>query len=543
MLEAIFSAPRRSAGTRKAARRYVAEHKRAGDWPGRAKALEAVRTRAAQDGAPGTGKRTAPVRMVSPGAPSVGVGSGLPAASPLPDMTHDNAALQLAIAITRRVPGSEAIHGRDLVRDIGNILRRAGALPEPGDGSGATFMRKLAMIGWSDAERELVRALDTAVAAGELPDVEDIRDARFDAFAELGGIGGAPVEPHVMAGRLSANFTRSEIRALSDPSGELPANLRHIGTAVRSGFAAWIREWMPEQGKEPMPGRTPVAERRQEVAGTVAPQTAVTPRDSDDRLRDRVMQLAAALTERIVPTRGIHGRDMKRQVKEALLLPSDAVPEGDIVRLAGGIARRRVEADIRVELVSSMSSAPVYEANARFRGSPKLHRSDLRQRYGEELPKRLAGLESGGDTPTELEREVARVALAARGTPCERLADAMADALGFGSVSDVGELRRERDRLLRTLAEPVGRLKTSVRRDLVRRMHRAFTGSEILALAESRARSVVPEADRGQVAESVRLLLSTRIADPAPWRGQHEQLGRTTGAVLTREAGMGIEPF
>jgi len=72
-------------------------------------------------------------------------------------------------------------------------------------------------------------------------------------------------------------------------------------------------------------------------------------------------------------------------------------------------------------------------------------------------------------------------------------------------------------------------------------MHRAFTGSEMLALAGSRARSAVPEADRERVAEGVRLLLAVRVADPAPWRTQHEQLGRTAGAERTLQASMGIE--
>ncbi len=266
--------------------------------------------------------------------------------------------------------------------------------------------------------------------------------------------------------------------------------------------------------------------------------------DPEGRLRDRVLQLAAALTERVTPTEGIHGRDMRRRIGEALRLPSfAAVPEGDIAQLADGIARRRAEADIRVDLVRSMSPAPAVEAGARFRGAPQLHRSDHRRRYSEELPKLLARLERDGVTPTELEREVARVALAARGTPHESLADAIADALGFGSVSDPEDLRRERGELLRTLAEPVGRLKTTPRRTLARQLHQVFTGPEIQDFAEMRDGPSVPEADREQVAGSVRLLLSTRITDPAPWRGQHEQLGRTTGAVLTREAGRSIEPF
>ncbi len=266
--------------------------------------------------------------------------------------------------------------------------------------------------------------------------------------------------------------------------------------------------------------------------------------DPEARLRDRVMQLAAALTERIAPTEGIHGRDMQRRIGEAMRLPSSAaVPEGDIAQLAGEIARRRAEADIRVELVRSMSPAPAVEAGARFRGAPQLHRSDHRRRYNEELPMLLAGLEGDGVTPTELEREVARAALTARGTPHESLAEAMADALGFGSVSDPEDLRRERGELLRTLAEPVGRLKTTARRTLVRRLHRAFTGPEIQDFAERRGGPSVSEGDREQVAGSVRLLLSTRITDPAPWRDQHEQLGRTTGAALAREAGRGIEPF
>jgi len=261
-------------------------------------------------------------------------------------------------------------------------------------------------------------------------------------------------------------------------------------------------------------------------------------------MRDRVMRLAAALTERVVPTKGVHGRDMKRRIGEALRLPSpDAVPEKDIAALADGIARKRAESDIRVGLARSMSSAAVYGTEARFRGDPDFHRDDLRQRYGEELPIRLARLGKDGVTPTELEREVARVALVARGTPYERLAGAMADALGFGTVSGADELRRERGELLKALASPVKALEPSDRRDLVRRMHRAFTGSEILALAEGRARSVVPEAVRTRVVGGVRLLLAERVTDPAPWRGQHERLGRTLEVTRTLEASMGMEPF
>ncbi len=264
----------------------------------------------------------------------------------------------------------------------------------------------------------------------------------------------------------------------------------------------------------------------------------------DTRLRDRVMQLALALTERIAPAEGIHGSDMERRIGDALRLPSSGtVPEADIARLAGDIARRRAEADIRVDLVRSMSASPLHESAARYQGDPGSHQSDHRKSWAEELPERLARLGRDGVTPSELEREVARVALAARGTPFERLTGAMADALGFGTLREPVELRRERGEVLGALAKPTDRLKPLERLTLARRLHQAFTGLEILALAEGRAGSAVPEADRDQVAAGVRLLLATPVEEPAPWRVQHERLGRKTGAVPTREVGMFMEPF
>ncbi len=87
-------------------------------------------------------------------------------------MDRKNAALQLAIAVTRRVPRSDAIHGRDLVRDIDGLLMRAGILPDPDDKGGAAFTDGLArMPDRADSDAELVRALDIAVSGDGLPDL------------------------------------------------------------------------------------------------------------------------------------------------------------------------------------------------------------------------------------------------------------------------------------------------------------------------------------------------------------------------------------
>ncbi len=388
-------------------------------------------------------------------------------------------------------------------------------------------------------------------------------------IAALGGNRAGSIDRRDLMERLTANYTRLEISALSDTSGELPDSLGHVGADERAGIAAWLRQGMPERREGPVPADgkparhearpTEVVERDgmpgatgTEIAATAASpqqqQPAAKDRDAatgpDGQLRDRVLQLALALTERVAPTKGVHGRDMNRRIREALCLPSSgAVAENDVVRLAARIAHRRAEADIRVELVRSMSASPLHESAARYHGEVGSHRSDHRKRWGEELPKRLAGLGRDGVTPSELEREVACVALAARGTPYERLAGAMADALGLGTVNAADDLRRERGEVLRALGEPLDRQKPLARLTLARRLHQTFTGSEILALAESRARSAVPEADRERVAAGVRLLLATRIEEPAPWRGLHEQLGRNSGAVPTREAGIIIEPF
>ena len=544
MLEAILGGPRR--GSRRTARNSVAERGRGGDWPGRAAALDAVRARAAVGrDAPIIGADTAPGRPPEPVAtPSGAVRAAAGTAeSPLPDMALENAALGLAIAVTRRVPPDDSIHSCDLVSEITDLLGRTGALPRRDDEGGAAFIAKLVTADKAKPDPRLVRALHISLSAGPLPDVEGIREARLDVILEMAGQGGPTGGPKATPDVMSANFTRHEINALRDPVGGVPADLGALGPAVRTGFAEWLERWMPVRDGSMSADR--VAEEKSGAGATEVPAVvpgAVTGEDGG-RLNDRVMRLAAALTARIRPTKGVHGREMKRSIGEALRLPSEGLRKEDVDRIAGGIARRRAEVDIRLDLVRNVSPVPLHETNARFRGDPNLHREDDRRFYAEELPKRLAALDGKGVRPTELEREVARVALAAKGTPYERLAGAMADALGFGTVSGADELRTERREVLRTLAKPVGRLSLSGRLGLIRRMHGAFTGSEILALAESRAGKAVPEGDRARVAGNVGSLLAVRVAEPAPWRGQHEQLARTTGQTRTVEAGMGIEPF
>ncbi len=256
--------------------------------------------------------------------------------------------------------------------------------------------------------------------------------------------------------------------------------------------------------------------------------------------------LACLVTERVDSANPVHGMDLESELVR--VLASDGRPmDGRGMDGARRIAAARAAADLRVDAVTRLDPDNAIAAEtARFQGEPffiqhgKL--DEWRALHAEGI-RRAAGKEA---EPTGLER-LAAAAQAAATTDRDRLlGKAMAEALGYGSPPLApADLQREREELIRSMASP-GQLEDGDRERTATRLYRAFSATEIRAMAgqpEGRVTAAFRAAHgpkAGEIAAGIAELHGARLGTPAPWYGHYEALGAALRPERARSAGLAV---
>ena len=251
---------------------------------------------------------------------------------------------------------------------------------------------------------------------------------------------------------------------------------------------------------------------------------------------DRELQLACALTERIAPSpddRDLHRR-LPTPVHETLAAAdkTKGVSQEAVDELAAEIARARAEADVRVKLTREFSDAPLFESRARFAGHPRFSRGDLLRPYDAAIKERIAALDRNTPVPSDLERLVARAAVASTGTASEDTARKMVKALKFGAVPEAQDIRSRQMALLANLAQPRENDTDADKVRLAQEIYRCFTLDETSQICEGRGpflETLASDADRSRVAARFKALHDVEVAGPAPWAVLHRTVAETLG--------------
>ena len=147
--------------------------------------------------------------------------------------------------------------------------------------------------------------------------------------------------------------------------------------------------------------------------------------------------------------------------------------------------------------------------------------------YDAAIKERMATLDRTPPVPDDLERIVARAAVATDGTGNEDTARKMVQALKCGTVPDAEEIRTRQKELLADLAQP-GEIEADADKDrLVQEVYRCFTFEETRQICEGRGpfiQSLASDADRSRVTAGFRALHDFEIVGPAPWAGLHRTM-------------------
>ena len=417
-----------------------------------------------------------------------------------------DAAEHLAKAVMGR-HGLDARHSHDLHR-LADQARNAGhdALAEDFRRmNGATRTDHVARYDGA-TQKSLARAI------ARLPVVLDLMRK------ELADIPESFLDP-AEAGRLADTAAR----LLSNGAGSLRDAIQRDGTDM--------------QPPEPYGWLKPLIASREPFASTLdatADALREGSRVPDKDLQDRELQLACALTERIAPSpdESDFHRRLPKPVQDTLAAASKAVgvSQEAIDELAAEIARARAEADVRVELTQEFSDSPLHEFRARFEGHPRFSRGDMLTPYDAAIKERMKDLDRNGVVPDDLERIVARAAVASAGTGNEDTARKMVQALKCGTVPDAEEIRTRQKALLADLAQP-GENETDADRDrLAQEVYRCFTLEETHQICEGRGpfiQTLASDADRSRVTAGFRALHDFEIVGPAPWAGLHRTMQST----------------
>ena len=264
-------------------------------------------------------------------------------------------------------------------------------------------------------------------------------------------------------------------------------------------------------------------------------ETPLAATDRRQRL-DRELQLTCAITERIAPCPDdseFHRR-LPESVQDALAVAgrTEGVSQEAVNALAAKIARARAEADVRVKLTREFSDVPLFEFKARFEGHPRFSRGDLLRPYDAAIKERIAALDRTTPVPNNLERLVARTAVASSGTGNEDTVRKMVQALKCGSVPDAEDIRARQKELLADLAQPWEIETDAETARLAQKVYRCFTLEETQQICNGRGpflKALTSDADRSQVARNFKALHTAVIAGPAPWAGLHREVAQTLG--------------
>ncbi|MDE0698861.1 MAG: AAA family ATPase [Boseongicola sp.] len=491
-------------------------------------------------------------------------------------------ALRLAMAVSARTPVASPVHAQDLQKRIAELLERTGAAHGAGDAVAALAAAEPR----SDPERELVAAVREAAGAGPLPEARALRSARSDLLAELASSGASPDPQPDLGERMTRSFTQGEILALHDIRRPLPESLAPLDRDSRRAVSNHLRAFaeLDDPTKRPEPDPLPVigsmlarpearetfadlarsasleqlhalrdpkatvpdglaghgTEGRQRIAevfrtGPVPEREDTAP---DPRFVDDVLVLSCAVSERVDAAAPFHRSTLPRDVEAVLRDAANArnVPEAEVEELAFGIARKRAETDLRVDVAREVSPKnDLAVQRARFEGNPRYARGAHIDAYKAEVAKGMRRLHRQEPLPTGIELRVARAVIATHGTERHELALAMAESLERGTVPEVRDLRMERAAVLGQLQAGTEAKDARTDRALLQRVYASFTGAEVRELAEGRGALLerLPDAPtRERVRETVlKLHRDAAPAGPAPWRGRHVAIGRATGVV------------
>ena len=558
--------------------RFRAELRMGGDWPGRVEAVKAARESMA------TAAETAGKSARADRTDAALQGR----ADSMSDL-----ALQLAMAVTVRVPMGAAVHGQDLQKGITALLRRADA----GSVDRDSVAGIAALEAGKDGERELIAAVGEAVASGPLPGVAALRGARSDLMAEVMATGVSPVPLPDLGERMARCFTQGEILALHDARRPWPASLPKVDRDTRRTVALHLQTFAPlddptrRPEADPLPvmvsmqarpeGRESVAELarsfsldqiralrdpegavpdgfaglgkggRERLAeafrtGPVPDREDTTP---DPRLADDVLVLSCAVSERVGTSSPVHRGTLPQDI-EAVLRSSESarsVPEAEVGEFAFGIARKRAETDLRVAAARAIDEGEIFEVRARFLGNPDYSAQQDIDAYKAAVAKGMRRLHHEEPLPTKIETRVARAVVATHGSDRHELALAMAEALERGTTNPADDIRKERETLLGHLQGGAKGLDSMEERALLRRVYGSFTGAEIREICEGRGRMLerLPDgAARSKVQEGMlRLHRDTMYPEPSPWRARHDAVARSAGLDRGhgRERALGAE--
>ena len=554
-----------------------------GDWHGRAEAVRAAR----EEMAAAAAEKAEAEREAAIEHGTDGVGKR-PAASqdrhPATSEKTRDLALRLAMAVSTRTPVAASVHALDLQKSIADLLERNGPRANAADSVAAM----VAAGTRSETERALVAAVRDVTATGPLQEAVTLRSARSDLIAEMASSGVAPKPRPDLGERLTKCFTQGELLALHDSRRPLPESLAPLDRDSRRVVSNHLREFAPLDDPEnrPEPDRLPVigsmlarpeeretfaelartasleqlnalrdpkartpdglaglgAEDRQRIAATfrAAPVPEREDTAPDPRLADDVIVLACAVSERVDADSPVHRSTLPRDIEAVLRDAAQAtsVPDAEVEELAFGIARKRAETELRVDVAREV--APKHDRGmirARFEGNPKYVRRDQIEPYKAGVAMGMRRLHREEPLPTGIELRVARAVLATHGTERHELALALADTLERGATREAGEVRKERGALFGQMNKGLEGMDKREERAFLRRVYASFTGAEIRDLSEGRGALMerLPDAAaRARVRKTVLKLHSdVTQPEPSPWQARHMAIARSHG--LTAE--------
>lgn len=351
-------------------------------------------------------------------------------------------------------------------------------------------------------------------------------ESRFLAQSLPGAVGGLERWVERREAQLEAEWARQPIHTWADVE---PGRWPDVGRTVRPASPAPRQE----RSRRTAPQANQLAEARRRRAEAVREYGAA------------ARQLACLVTERVHADNPVHGLDLESELLRALSRSGPLLAEGRELPEAREIAQARASADLRVRLVTEIESGNAFAAEtARFQGEPFFvlseRREEWRLRHAKEAP-----LLNGGDVePTRLEKLAAAVRANAADAKDRLLGKAMAKALEYGSPPlEAEDLKRERQEIIKIMAADEG-LAPDRRKEIAERLYRAFSATEIRAMAgqpQGRVTAAFRAAhgqDSERIAASIADLHGERIGTPAPWHGLYEALGASLQPERSRGAGL-----
>ncbi len=259
-------------------------------------------------------------------------------------------------------------------------------------------------------------------------------------------------------------------------------------------------------------------------------------RVAEERERQRpdiALRLASAVTERISPEGQSQWGNLRERIEKRLVAADrrQDVSEDAIEKRARKIARKRAKADIRVRAVKKAEGELIHEFEARFDGNPVLPLKEQKI-YDEAVRQGRESLSREDVRPDELELAAARLVIASKGTSRADFARDVARALAFGPVDEASKIRAERASLPAELEKGTEGLMDFQKGQLLQRLYRSFTVSELrdLSLGKgSHLDSLPDEAARTRAAGTLDALMAVSVPGPAPWNQLNAALAKSRG--------------